>query len=368
MSRTLKSKAGWLCIAGGIAIIGFLFFSGDSGGNCSLNDLDVNASTSAFEICEGSRGIVRLSGGIFTMGDSSGDGHYSERPAHTVRLSPFGIQTCEVTREEYVRFLNDVDASFSPLFVIEHGLKVGEVRAPEYCVKVSGHSIITVPSESVVHQDGVFKVDGDPKTPIVVTWFGATLYCKWIGGRLPTAAQFEYAAKAGSTSAYASPLEYACAGDETAGKSSERKLKAVGSYAANAWGIYDMMGNAPEWCLDWDAAYNYDLEYWRYKAQRSDYWAKRFSRALKEYDSLANPYYQSCIEDHASGMLDPQGADKPGKWYDSKIVRGGWLGSNDTRRGGWMLGEKPTGRYSARNRAQPREQAAGFRVVFPLDR
>ncbi len=99
---------------------------------------------------------------------------------------------------------------------------------------------------------------GKEDLPVVeVTWYEAYAYSAWLGGRLPTEAEWEYACRAGSTTRYSS-------GD------SEKDLQRVGWYIGNsgnklhsvkqkepsAWGLYDMHGNAWEWVADWYVPYS----------------------------------------------------------------------------------------------------------------
>jgi formylglycine-generating enzyme required for sulfatase activity len=91
---------------------------------------------------------------------------------------------------------------------------------------------------------GAQSAEGLPATD--VSWAAAKSYCQAIGGRLPTEAEWEYAARAGtSTRYYDSPPAIAWFADN-----SDDGPHAVGSKAPNAYGLHDMLGNVSEWVLD----------------------------------------------------------------------------------------------------------------------
>jgi formylglycine-generating enzyme required for sulfatase activity len=156
--------------------------------------------------------------GSFMMGCSLGDKECKsdEKPAHQVTLTKgFWIGQTEVTVAAYKRFAGSTGAEMP--------------RAPNFNVGWNNQDM-----------------------PIVsVGWDDATAFCDWAGGRLLTEAEWEYAARAGSTEARYGPI------DEVAwyAKNSGGKTQEVGQKRANAFGLYDMLGNVWEWMNDWYAGY-----------------------------------------------------------------------------------------------------------------
>jgi formylglycine-generating enzyme required for sulfatase activity len=162
---------------------------------------------------------VWIAPGTFMMGCSAGDAECSaeEKPAHRVTISKgFWIGQTEVTVGAYKRFATTTGRQMPP--------------KPDFNQRWA-----------------------NDKMPIVnVTWNDAQSYCGWTGGRLPTEAEWEYAARGGSTEArYGQVDEIAWHVDNSGGQTHE-----VAQKRANGFGLYDTLGNVWEWVNDWfDAKY-----------------------------------------------------------------------------------------------------------------
>ncbi len=169
--------------------------------------------------------MVLIPAGEFMMGDEKGED--DEKPAHRVQVSAFYMDVSEVTQESFQAMLGRNPAKFtSPDKPVE---RVSWFYAVQYCNMRST-------------REG-FKPCYDLKT----------LKCDFAadGYRLPTEAEWEYACRAGS------PARWSF-GDDPAGLAkhawfkgnSDKATHAVRGKQANAWGLYDMLGNVAEWCND----------------------------------------------------------------------------------------------------------------------
>lgn len=102
------------------------------------------------------------------------------------------------------------------------------------------------------------RTDREPVT--MVTWRQAVDFCRWLSKkegrpyRLPTEAEWEFACRAGSTTAFHTGETLSIQQANIAGTRRVR-TRPVGSYKPNGWGLYDMHGNVEEWCLDWYGPY-----------------------------------------------------------------------------------------------------------------
>lgn len=235
---------------------------------------------------------TRISEGSFVMGSDRGSA--DARPSHRVEITtPFRMSAHEVTVRQF------------RMFVEATGYETDAERL-DGAWRASSRDSLRTPG--LTWRNPGFEQSGDH--PVVnVSWNDAQAFAEWVGGRLPTEAEWEYAARAGATAAklpgdWEETTWYA----ENAGGGT----RPVGQKAPNDWGLYDVQGNVWEWTQDW-----YSPE-----------------------------YYQRSPEE------DPQGPSSG----ELRVCRGGsWY--NDAC---WL----PT-----RNRASPTYRAnnIGFRIVRPVN-
>ena len=185
--------------------------------------------------------MVAVEGGNFEMGCTSEqrDCDHYKNPVHTVTIDDFYISKYEITNQQYADFLNEIGANSD-----------GSYKGTEYLD-------MDHPDCQVDYTGGEFVPESDKENhPITeVTWYGANAFCEHYDGRLPTEAEWEFAARGGN-SATATPYAGSDDLDEVAwhvNNSSVYKTHKVGTKSPNELGIYDMSGNAWEWCNDWYA-------------------------------------------------------------------------------------------------------------------
>jgi formylglycine-generating enzyme required for sulfatase activity len=162
--------------------------------------------------------LVRIPAGTFQMGDLSGAGYATERPAHSVTISrPFYLGRFEVTQAQWVRVMGATS----------------------------------------------FYRTGDNQPAEFISWSDAQDFCQQVSAltgrtaRLPTEAEWEYACRAGTSTDYffgndsAGLSAYAWYGGDSGSQTHD-----VGGKLPNPWGLYDMLGNVWEMCQDWYGAYD----------------------------------------------------------------------------------------------------------------
>lgn len=200
--------------------------------------------------------MVPIKGGEFTMGspDDEDERRNDEGPQVKVTIEPFWMGKYEVTWYEYGPYM------ITPVDRYKDGAK----KAP-----AEGDTIVdAVSMPTPPYTEMSFGMGQEDNPAISMTQHSANKYCQWLSAqtghyyRLPTEAEWEYACRAGTTTAYSfgddiDDLEdYGWFYDN-----SDAKYQRVGQLKPNPWGLYDMHGNVMEWtCDQYDPGYYASLE------------------------------------------------------------------------------------------------------------
>ena len=178
-------------------------------------------------------GMVPIPRGEFLMGSSNGN--FVEKPRHTVHVDAFYMDKYPVTNAQFKAF---IDAN-------------PQWRKDQIPKKYADNYLS--------HWVGDQYPNGKGNHPVVfVSWYAAMAYAAWAGKRLPTEAEWEKAARGGL-----SGKSYPWGDDIDSSKANYGRnvgnTTSVGSYSANGYSLYDMVGNIYEWCIDeWDERFYSD--------------------------------------------------------------------------------------------------------------
>ena len=178
-------------------------------------------------------GMVLIPAGSFEMGSEDEEAGAEEQPVHTVHLDAFYMDVYEVTNAQFKAFL-DANPQWQK-DNIEDRFYRGNFP---YLHLWSGNHY-------------PFGIADFADYPVQhVSWYAAMAYAEWAGKRLPTEAEWEYAARGGLAG-----KKYPWGDAEPTPAEANYGLNAggptpVGQYAANGYGLFDMTGNVREWCLD----------------------------------------------------------------------------------------------------------------------
>lgn len=241
----------------------------------------------------GSEGMVFIEGGVFEMGADNEQARADEYPKHPVRVNSFWMDEHEVTNAQFSEFVEATGyVTVAEKEVVLENLLPGNLSTgyARDSVAEAGSMVFNPPGQAVPLNDysqwwawtigASWKHPKGPGSSIIgleshpvvhVCYYDALAYCKWAGKRLPTEAEWEYAARGGlQNKIYPWGNEHIEAGMPKANSWNGHfpnqnsmmdgffTTAPVKSYAPNAYGLYDMAGNTWEWTADW-----YDPGYYK---------------------------------------------------------------------------------------------------------
>ncbi|MBP7948570.1 MAG: SUMF1/EgtB/PvdO family nonheme iron enzyme [Verrucomicrobiales bacterium] len=195
--------------------------------------------------------MVAIKGGSFLLGspDTEAGRKEDEGPQVSVKIDPFWIGACEVTWDQYMPFMITSEARW----------KDGSKKQ----LKAGDSDVDIVSSPTTPYTDMTFGMGQDNYPAISMTEHAASKFCQWLSAqtgqyyRLPTEAEWEYAARAGTATAYffgddaAQLADYAWFRDNSDSEGTgQGKTQPVGQKKPNPWGLFDVYGNVAEWTLD----------------------------------------------------------------------------------------------------------------------
>lgn len=208
--------------------------------------------------------MVLIPAGEFLMGSNTGE--TDESPIHSVYIDGFYMDRYSVTNVQYKVFVDE---------------------NPQWCKN-------NIPQK---YHDGnylklwneeSFPIGKDNHPVVSVSWYAAMAYAQWAGKRLPTEAEWEKAARGGlvgKTYPWGNSIDRYKAnyGKRWDGRVSTIRMTPIGSYPPNGYGLYDMVGNVREWCLD---AYNAD--YYKHSARYNPVAGGNIEEVLSNFTTVKN--------------------------------------------------------------------------------
>jgi formylglycine-generating enzyme required for sulfatase activity len=210
-----------------------------------------------FKDCPDCPEMIVLKGGSFKMGSEKGDD--DEKPVHEVNIKPFAIGKFEVTKGQFAKFVEKTNYQT-------------EAETGDGC---HGWVGTTWEKKKEFNWRKVGLEQGDDHPVVCVSWNDATKYAQWLSKetgkqyRLPTEAEWEYSARAGTTTErfWGDNADEACGYANVADQTAKKQFKdwsihnckdgyvftaPVGRFKASGFGLYDVLGNVSEWtCSDY---------------------------------------------------------------------------------------------------------------------
>lgn len=231
-------------------------------------------------------GMVWIEGGTFVMGAEDQEGRADEYPSHNVKVKGFWIDATEVTNKQFQQFVDATGYVTTAERVpdwneLKKQLPPGTPKPPDSVLVAASLVFVQQPAAvglgdpsmwwtwkkgaSWRHPQGPGStIKGKENFPVVhVSWDDAMAYCKWSGKRLPTEAEWEYAARGANRAKYPWGNEdvedHQPKANTWQGKFPSLNTtwdgfdntSPVKSFQSNSYGLYDMAGNVWEWCADW---------------------------------------------------------------------------------------------------------------------
>lgn len=297
------------------------------------------------------KGMVKIPAGSFLMGSDKNDAYNDEKPLHIVKIKAFWMDETEVTNEQFATFVkatnyittaekipdwDDLKQQLPPNTFKpnkENFVPIGLVfYMPEKIFNLVDYTQwwMIVPQANWRQPEGPDSdIINKENYPVVqISWADAIAYAKWAKKRLPTEAEWEWAARGGLTNKlYPWGNQHP---DSNIAKANIwqgdfpiknkindgfEKLAPVKSYASNGYGLYDMAGNVWEWCSDW---YN-----------------ENYYEECKKKEPVDNPL----------GATIPYDSNEP--YSLKKIQRGGSFLCNDNYCSGFRVSRRMKNAYDS---------------------
>jgi len=218
-------------------------------------ETEMKPYTEVIEHAEITFGMVPIRGGTFVMGspETEKDRKKDEGPQHKVKVDPFWMGKCEVTWDEFEVWMFDMDIERRKLKNVPANAR--DKAADEYQ--------LTQPTAP--YADMTFGMGRENFPAICMTQLAARVYCMWLTEktgryyRLPTEAEWEYACRAGTTTAFFCGDDPKQLADYAwTYENSDEAYHKVGKKKPNPWGLHDMHGNVAEWTRTAYRPYPYD--------------------------------------------------------------------------------------------------------------